>query len=316
MTNRADSRIEWFLDSLNREGGFCSGIKVVVVDFTSKTAGGIAKSLGVEVSIPILDGEKYDSFISVRHPKPSVWQGPHRLTKEDFFAASNARNTALCLAPDGWIAYVDDLSVLMPGWLSAVREAMASGYIALGAYKKVKNLVVKNGIATSYDEFPGGIDSRWCWGKDNAPVRANGGMMYGCSVAMPVEALLTINGWPEDLCDGLGSEDYCCGLALQNAGYTFWYDRRMLTLESEELHHVEKPFRKDDWHFENGKPVRGGNGGSDKSHAALEIAKQSRHFPNHFNIREMREKVLRGEPFQVERIPEHDWYSGIALKDL
>lgn len=300
MTNRREPRIEWFFSSLKQQGDL-SNTTIVVVDFHYD---GISK-------LNLMDGG-----VTWVCPKPSVWNGPHRLTKEDWFAASNARTTALCLAPDGWIAYVDDLSVLMPGWLNRVREAMVSGYIALGAYKKVKNLVVENGEVKSFTEFPGGIDSRWHYGSDREPVSANGGMMYGCSVAMPVEALLTINGWPEDLCDGLGSEDYCCGLALQNAGYTFRYDRRMLTLESEEDHHKEKPFRKDDWHTENGLPVRGGNGKDDKSHAALNIAKQSKRFPNHFNIRELRQKVLSGEPFPIDRVPEHDWFTGVPLRDL
>lgn len=305
ITNRAESHSDWFFSSLEREcNGDYSDIKVVVVDFHCDPNHKWEHGLG-------WTGE----IINVA-PKPCVWNGPHRLTKDNYFAASNARNTALCYAGGSWIVYVDDLSVLMPGWLNAVRDAMAGNYIAIGAYKKVKQLRVDNGVVVYCEEFPGGIDSRWSAGSDNGPVPASGGMMYGCSVAMPVEALLTINGWPEDLCDGLGSEDYCCGLALQNAGYTFKYDRRMLTLESEEDHHVGTVFRKDDWHFENGVPVRGGNGSDDKSHAALNIARQSKYFPNHFNIRELRQKILSGEPFPVDRIPEHDWYTGIPLKDL
>lgn len=304
ITMRKEPNTDWFLKSLQSQITPEDRITVVVIDFFYD-------------EYPTWIWDKKMLFTAqVEPPKPCVWQGKHRLTKDNWFAASNARNTALCHALTGWIVFLDDLSVLMPGWLNSVREAMAGNYIALGAYKKVKNLIVENGVPISYTEFPEGIDSRWNAGSDCGPVPASGGMMYGCSVAMPVEALLTINGWPEDLCDGLGSEDYCCGLALQNAGYTFKYDRRMLTLESEEDHHVGTVFRKDDWHFENGVPVRGGNGSDDKSHAALNIARQSKYFPNHFNIRELRQKILSGEPFPVDRIPEHDWYTGIPLKDL
>lgn len=303
LSCRKDPKIEWFLGSLYRQlesligpdakltfGGL--NIRVVFVDFYRDE-----RQLG-----------PWAKFPSLWHvtPKPCVWQGPHRITKENWFAASNARNTALCHAPDGWIVYVDDLSVLMPGWFNAVREAVAGNYIAEGAYKKVKNLVVENGVAKSWDEFPGGVDSRWHSGMADEPITANGDWMYGCSVAMPVEALLTINGWPEDLCDGLGSEDYCCGIALQNAGYNCKYDRRMLTLESEELHFVEPAFKRSDY----------GVSPADKSHAALNIARQSKYFPNHFNMRELRQKILAGEPFPVDVQPRHCWFTGRHLSDL
>ena len=132
---------------------------------------------------------------------------------------------------------------------------------------------------------------------------------------MPVEALLTVNGWPE-ICDGLGSEDYCLGMALENNGFPLVYDRRMLTLESEEAHFEEPPLRKDDWHFEGGKPVRGGNGGNDKSHAVLNIALQSKRFENYNDFRALRAAILNGEDFTVMQIPEHDWYTKLPLKDL
>lgn len=315
LTMRKEPRIEWFLDSLHREcGGNYEGIKVVVV-YSSDFPPII--HFGVKFMEKV--AEQSNGTVLFTRVKPSVWQGPHRLTKDEWFDASNARSTALCYAPDGWIAYVDDLSVLMPGWLNAVKMAMIGNYIALGAYKKVKKLCVENGEVKSFEEFPGGIDSRWSYGSDHEAVFATGGMMYGCSVAMPVEALLTINGWPEDLCGGLGSEDYCCGLALENAGYRFKYDRRMLTLESEEDHHTGPVFRKEDWHFENGIAVPGGNGGSDKSHAALNIAKQSKYFPNSFGeggIRALRDRILAGESFPVPSSPDRDWFTGKLLSEL
>lgn len=311
ITMREEPHIEWFLDSLRRQLTSDLEFNVVVVTHHPIT--------WMNVDFPDRNKTKF-----VR-PKPSVWQGDTRLTKVPWFDASGPRNTSLCYAPDGWICYVDDLSVLMPGWLNAVREAMAGNYIALGAYRKVKNLVVENGEVKSFtphlnnEGVDVGIDSRIYYGREGEAVPATGGMLYGCSVAMPVEALLTINGWPEDLCGGLGSEDYCCGLALENAGYTFKYDRRMMTLESEEHHHVGPVFRKEDWHFENGVPVVGGNGGSDKSHAALNIAKQSKYFPNSFGeggIRELRRKILAGEPWPIPASPDRDWFTKQLLSEL
>ena len=303
-TARKEPHFQWFYDSLIREtGGDFSDIKVVLVSrFGTDVIKDIDTSMG---SFPILATE----------PKPSVWQGAHRLTRTDWFAASNARNTALCYAPDGYIAYVDDLSVLMPGWLSAVREALAGNYVVCGAYRKVRQLRVEKGAVVSYDGFFQGLDQRWQFVKSD-PTPAESGWLFGCSCGMPVEFLLEINGWAEDLCDGLGFEDCCTGIVLHNTGHKMMYDRRMLTLESEEHHHTEPAFRKEDWHFEDGKPVPGGNRHDDKSHAALHIAQGSKNFPNHFNIRELRQTVLNGGEFPVDLNPRHDWYTKVPLCDL
>ena len=227
---------------------------------------------------------------------------------------ANARNTGLCLAPDGWIAYVDDLSVLMPGWLTSLQSAMEGGYVVCGAYRKVSNLKVENGNVISFTDYPAGRDQRWQYATGD-PCLAERGWLFGCSCAMRVEALLSINGWME-ACDGTGFEDCCTGIALQNAGYTMKYDRRMLTLESEEHHHIEPSLRREDWHFENGVAVTGGNNGDDKSHRLLNIAESSKFFPNTFNIREMRNAVLAGEPFPINQIPDREWFSGKLLSEL
>jgi len=290
VTYRRDCHVEWFLDSLRHQ---LDGdpLNVVIVDHYQKER-----------------DWSYPGYIKHVAPKPSVWQGPTRLTKEDYFAASNARNTGLCYAPDGWIAYVDDLSVLLPGWLKAVREAMAGNYIVLGAYKKVKQLNVVNGEVVSFEEFPAGVDSRWDRGKDDGPVIATGSWMFGCSCAMPVEALLACNGWPEHLCDGGGGEDYICGMAMAANGYPFRYDRRMLTYESEEHHHTEKPLKRSDY----------GVSPKDKSHKSLELAMELKEFVNfsHGSIRDLRAKILAGEPFPVPTMPDKEWFTGIPLGEL
>lgn len=292
VTYRRDPILEWFFESLYREAkGDFRRINVIVVDHHQP--------------IRTIDCKE----IPFKHvwTKPSVWQGPYRLTREEYFSASNARNTGLCHAPDGWIAYVDDLSVLMPGWLMAVCEAMAGNYIALGAYKKVKKLDVRDGLVRSCEEFPAGVDSRWPHGNDEGPVVAGGRWMYGCSVVMPVESLLTINGWPEDLCDGCGGEDYCCGIALANNGYPFRYDRRMLTYESEEHHHGEKPFKRADY----------GKSPEDKSHKALSIAEETKYFTQSFgSIRTLRQRILAGGDFPIPTEPSKEWFTGIPLGNL
>lgn len=305
MTARKEPKIEWFLDSLTNERKNDSGnINLAIVDFYAK------ERTGFGLTLP--------GFLKHVPPAPSVWQGEHRLTKDNWFAAANARSTALCLAPDGWIAYVDDLSVLMPGWLRSVREAMAGNYIACGAYQKVKGLVVENGEVETFTYFHAGEDNRLKHVIQDV-TQCGGNWLYGCSLIAPVEALLSVNSWPIDLCDGHGFEDVCMGIVLKNAGYDIRYDRRMMTYESEEDHHKEPAFTRKDWHFENGVAAEGGNGHSDKSHGALKIALASKSFPNSFGeggIRALRQKILAGEPWPIPTSPDREWYTGKLLSEL
>lgn len=296
LTSRRDSKFQWWWDSLALQLQPDDELHIIVVDFHAKEQPLCANGAPAQIK----------SFKHVT-PKPNVWQGEHRLTKENWFAAANARNTGLCLAPTDWIAYCDDLSVLAPTWLEAVRRSQVGNYIALGAYKKVRSLVVDKGRVLSCEEFPGGLDARLRHGGE--VVSCGGDWMYGCSVAGPVEAFLAVNGWPEAF-DGLSFEDVCMGICIGNTGrFSFRYDKSMLTLESEEDHYIEKPMIRSDY----------GVSPKDKSHAALNIAKGSKWFPNFFGeegIRGLRDRVLKGEPFPILQIPDREWFTGKLLSEL
>jgi hypothetical protein len=178
-------------------------------------------------------------------PKQSPFQGPDRLTKDQYFCAANARNSGVCLAIHPFIQFVDDLSILTPKWLSRVFHAVDSmknkkPYIIAGAYKKMKNMVVDlgTGIFVSGDDT-NGIDSRWNLVKDGEKqrIKIKGGQLYGCSFGMPIDFYLSVNGQNE-FCDSLGGEDYEFGIRLERQGYEIIYDRELLTYESSELHHT------------------------------------------------------------------------------
>jgi hypothetical protein len=293
LTNRRDCKVEWFLDSFRREvsqHGSGINVRTVMVDFFAEERKG---AFEFDFHVP---------------PKPTLWQGKHRRTTKDYFAASNARNTALCLAPDGWLLTIDDLSVLMPGFLKAVREAMVAGYIACGAYKKVWHLAVEKGEVVNCEYRPQGVDSRWLIGRDDGPVAIGGGLMFGCSNCIPTEALLQVNGWDEDCCP-MGGEDYICGMMLERSGWSMKYDRRMLTLESEELHHTEKPMIRV---IKSGDP--------DFSHIILnqvlsgQKAKAACYYPE--GLREIRRQALAGKPFPVPTQPMNDWRDGQPLSEM
>lgn len=303
QTFRREPMIQWALDSFHREcQGDYTDIKIVVVDF-------LADELG-----------RRDAFAKLAHcdithiaPMPCVYQGPHRLTKDNYFAASNSKNTAVCHAPDGYIVFADDLSVLMPGWLRCVREAMKHGYVVCGTYKKVLSLVVENGSAVYYREYAAGIDSRTRLGSQDGPIPLSGGAVYGCSVGMPVEAILDVNGFDTDCdCLGLGFEDYICGLMLEQRGWKIMFDARMQTLESEERHHWQNGMK---------RVIEKKEGdGQDASWAILNpvVAGIRTRAPNYFGeegIAGLRQRILAGEPFPIMKIPDRNWYSGKPLSE-
>lgn len=292
QTAREEPKIEWFLDSLKRELGEFRNVKLIIVDFYRN-----------QRSLPITDLPWETVWIE---PMPNHYQGPHRLTKEDWFAAANSRNSGLCHASDGHVVFVDDLSVLRPGWFKAVQDMMKSNYIACGSYHKVKELVVENGEVKSYK--PGGLDHRFGYGNDSGPVPCEGGWLYGCSCGGPVEAFLSIGGFPSHLADAISSEDYCAGIVLSNAGWHLKYDRRMMTFESEELHHVGKVMIRRDK----------GKSPSDKSHALLGKVRGLREFNNYYEggIRKLRLDTLSGKPFPPCRMPDRDWFDNQLIADF
>ncbi len=294
LTNRVQPRSEWFFRSLNSQLQEIVPMPAVEVIFIDHWA-----PWPTEI----------EPRVRAYPPKPNVWNGPHRLTKDEWFAAGSARNTGVCLAKAPWIAFVDDLSVLMPGWLKAALHATEfPDTITCGAYRKVKQLHVdKSGNVTFHEQFAGGIDNRqrhvdpMLTGKVSVP--CGGQWLYGCSLVAPVEAFLKVNGWCEDFCGGSGFEDCVTGLVLENAGYKFRYDTALLTLESEEDHHVEKPFRKEDK----------GVSPNDKSHAILDRTRHLKRFDNYFDLRAMRADVQAGKPFPIPDGPAMDWYDGQPL---
>lgn len=301
LTSRRDPHYNWFVDSLTRQASQdFAWIKLVVVDF-------FAEEPGRSDVIYAPSGLK--DFVHCT-PKPNVWQGKYRLTKQDYFAASNARNTGLCHSKDGTVVFTDDLSVLLPGWYAAVKEAAAKRYVMSGAYKKMLELRVEEGLVASYKDFPPGVDCRWNQGNDNGPIPATPGWMFGCTLVAPVEGMLAINGFDED-CDSLGAEDYVAGYMLQQAGYSLMYDRRAATYESEEGHHTGNVLKR----------IDKGVSPNDKSHKMLYfIEKGGRtRAPNYFGeegVRGLRKRVLAGGAFPIQQIPQHDWYDGQPLSEM
>jgi len=305
ITSRRDPKIEWFLDSLQREVESLPAhidVTLIIVDLqapsrthrTLSKYGRIIKAMWVE-------------------PKPSVWQGRFRLTEQDFFSAANCRNTALAVAPDGYIAFVDDLSVLCPNWIKPIVRLMdgPDDYVLCGSFQKVLKLKVEQGAICYFEAYKEGIDPRFLCGEPNIDVVCSPQWMFGCSIACPVDYLLNVNGFPELLCDGMGYEDCVMGTTMARRGNIFRYSLQMHTKESEEDHHNQQsPLRYDP-----------GKSPLDKSHRLLEVNKGQTFFEQSFGndfktISELRQHMLNGGLFPVRREPTTEWFTGIDLRDF
>jgi hypothetical protein len=311
VTFRPNPKLEWWLDSLQWQAdeiGAWPLIKRIVIVTPHKLDGDLVSRL-------ILSPEFHFKDVAITWPCPGVWQGPHRLTKADYFDVANARNTAIALAPTSHIVFSDDLSVLMPGWLQQVVDALNSDElsrkIVCGAYRKVNKLNVVDGKVASFEDHPPGIDHRTLLVRGSEPQPCRGQWAFGCSLMAPIEALLSVNGYDQDTAS-LGYEDVVLGQMLEKRGHEFVFAPRMMTYESEELHHDAS----------NSRYIRWDPGVSpnDKSHAMLNLVANGRTYaPNYYGesgLRGLREHVLRGGEFPIIRNPQHEWFTGTALKDL
>ena len=322
-TARKEPHFEWFAWSLARELRNTPGIEVdlLVVDFYAEPQRDdegwdehdvekrFSMLLSTLLAIPEIHKPALRSFKHVP-PKPNVWQGPYRETKENWFAVSNTRNTAICHCKTDWIAFVDDLSTLVSGWLAEVATAMDSNWIVCGAYEKVERLKVNADGGRSYEEFIHGKDNRWPSGSDTATTPCHGGNMYGCSLVAPIGAFLSVNGYDERCC-GLGFEDVITGHIIERRRWRFGYSRRMKTLEDNSAHFVGPGMKKSDY----------GVSPADKSHKILDIARSSEgwcpnDFTPHADLKAMREHILNGGLFPEPQYGQKEWFTGTPLTEL
>jgi hypothetical protein len=316
VTHRVEPRFDWFADALAAQMGDGDDIGVILVDGRHGPERAARFEADVAGRFPLLHVA----------PKPSPFNGPHRLTRREYHAVSSVRNTGIVHAERPYVAFADDCAVPMPGWLDEVRAAAREGYVAVGAYQKHWDMVVESGRLVSSRSDPAGIDSRWDQGENERPVPISGGQLFGCSSAIPRSLLLEVGGFDE-LCDSIGGEDWQFGVRLERAGGLLCYSRRMLTIESEELHRVGTPMWRIDPVAEpdayRARLSRYGleersfpDGAHDASHMLLDLLyglRQTRSLGNHYELADLAPDDLAGT---VAQFPSTHWFDGRALADL
>ena len=234
-------------------------------------------------------------------PKPSVWQGPTRLTRDQWWAKSNAMNTAVILCQTKYIAFVDDRCVLAPTWLNAVKRAMANQYAVCGTYEKRSGMKVENGVIVEQGELLG-VDNR---GDQFRAVDS----FHGGSCALPLEWCLEVNGWPEDICDGIGNEDDVMGGVLREAGHPTFFDPEMKIIEDRTPTELDGALKRADKNPHLGRQA--------KSHAVIRIMRGKTSSQNSYCIRNMRDRILLNhEEFPPPSAAPFDWYDNQPLSEM
>lgn len=295
ITARNQPHFEWFLESLANQMKPDDEIEVILVD-------GIYKQRYIDIPKTSAGDD-----LTVRHVAvmPNIWQGRHRIRKQDNWAASAARNTAICLCQTDWIAFCDDRCVLTKNWLNGIRGAQHYGYVVAGSYEKRIHMQVKEGKIT-HQGTVAGKDTRVA---DKSPMKAPGNWLFGCTLALPLQWALSVNGY-DTTCDGIGAEDCFFGMMLENSGYPIFYESRMQIIED------RTPGECSPIMYRTDKGVSP----NDKSHAMVEklrALRQSLHIPVHYDLREIRDTLKAKGKFPVpEKKQYRDWYDDSLINEI
>lgn len=317
-TARREPKVEWFFDSLSRQIAADSIINIILVDTYAddvERQNDICAKFNAAFSLERLDELILSEIregnllangcqIKLHHvaPKPTIWQGKHRITKTDWWAKASALNTGLILCETEWVSFADDRSVLSLNWLERINLAMEEPmYAVCGAYEKRANLEVENGEVIGGEVL--GIDTR-------TPGLYDFQSWYGGHGALPLEWCLMVNGFAE-LTDSLGSEDSMFGVTLRNNNLPIKYDSEMRIIEDRTPGKIDGALKRADKNPHLGQQA--------KSWEIVRRFKGQKTSMNEYDLRNLRDRVLLNNE-SLDSLPpigsRFDFYDGQYIGDM
>lgn len=243
-----------------------------------------------------------DGRFPYRHlePKPTVWQGPHRIPHKDYWDACSARNTAFCYADGDYVIFLDDCLEVTPDWLAYMDDAAAREIALAGPFLDDGHTVAEcdHRVIDIHAVTPKACSPSW---------------MYGMNMGVPLEAALAVNGYDETYSGQAGVEDGDFGVRVSRGGCDVWFDPRALVVVHKETHQdVCRPepkklkLRDDKEHFANEFLVQRL---MDDTHRFWTIDRR-------YNLAVLRDGFRTTGAFPVPSAPERDWRDGQPLKDM
>ena len=260
---------------------------------------------------------------SYRHlpPKPTLWQGPHRVTSMDYWDACSARNTAFAFASGTQIAFVDDCMVIGDGFVEWHQRAARDGVALAGRYQSVRSETLDHQGLDS--------DSRYLIsGEPPSAVPCSGAWLFGMNMSVPLYYALKTNGYDEKFSGQGGSEDCDFGVRIERSGCKVLYSAGTVVYQVMSTHEAVCNYVGGDsiktgrnpaarpkelrlnydgkFHFANEKLIEVLNGQPERYWSV----------GNCFTLSALRSLARRGFPLPVPHEPKIDWRDGQLLTDM
>jgi len=296
ITARAQPQIETLMRAIDAQAVSGDVIELVLVDFLGRSFTDLDLDntwLAQRTARPAHIGS-----VKLCKPKPTPYQGEHRVTSRDLHAIANARNTGFIVSSMPYLAFLDDRVTLGARWLETIRE-----YAKRGDDDRA--------IAGPCDrhEFGARVRDDRRLRSPNGRGDCPGDWLYGGNFALPRALYELVNGCEEGT-DPCGRQDRVLGMMLRNNGVRIDFLTSMGVVFDRDTANKPHPFPR----------LRPGVPPADKARAILKrYGGRMRTDPATTpDLKAMRRIILAGGKFPSHAFTadSRDWFDNTRFGDL